>query len=80
MSTTISVLSSSSGMETRFAQDSTTPTLYYCGTAKLNTPESTNGWTLKRLEIFASGAVVTKTASGVPVTFNWTDRETYTYT
>ena len=78
MSTSISI-SSASGIETRFAQDSGTSKYYYCGTAKLSTPEGTNGWTIKRLEILATGVVNTTTANGPSATFNWTGREGYTY-
>lgn len=70
---------SSSGIETRFAQDSADLQFYYCGTAKLNTPEGTDGWVLKRLEIFATGQVIVTTANGPSPTFNWTAREGYTY-
>lgn len=79
MSTNISVLSSSSGMETRFAQDSGTSNRYYCGTAKLNTPEGTDGWTIKRLEISSTGAVIVLSPTGVPTSYNWTDRQSYIY-
>jgi hypothetical protein len=82
MSTSISILPSSSsggGIETRFAQDSGISNYYYCGTATLGTTENSNGWTIKRLEILATGVVNTTTANGPSPNFNWIDRETYTY-
>jgi len=52
MSTNINI--SSSGIETRFAKHTNTgtyPNSYLCGTAKLNTPEGTNAWTIKMVVV-----------------------------
>jgi hypothetical protein len=80
MSTNINILSS--GIETRFAKYTNTgtyPNSYLCGTAKLNTPEGTNAWTIKMVQVNANGnvTILNPPSNG---SVNWTARETYSYT
>jgi hypothetical protein len=80
MSTNINILSS--GIENRFAVDSVDSTIYYCGTAKLNTPEGTiDAWTIVKLEVAPGGAVTKTTAVSAQsgYDFNWVDREHLDY-
>jgi hypothetical protein len=79
MSTNINI--SSSGIETRFAKHTDTgtyPNSYLCGTAKLNTPEGTNAWTIKMVVVAVNGSVTIKNPPSNG-SVNWTGREGYVY-
>jgi len=72
---------SSSGIETRFAKHTDTgtyPNSYLCGTAKLNTPEGTNAWTIKMVVVAVNGSVTIKNPPSNG-SVNWTGREGYVY-
>jgi len=61
--------------ERRFAVNSTNNLIYYTGLASEGTAPSASGWSIRRVTINNSGAVVaTATASGI-----WNNRESLTY-
>ena len=47
----------------------------YCGVAAIGTSESSNGWTITRIEVFTDGTINSMIATSVA----WVDRYTTTY-
>jgi hypothetical protein len=79
MSTNINI--SSSGISSEFAQDSTFPNVYYCGTAKLNSSILDPVWTVRKLIVNINGNVAVQKPDTSPANSPviWNIRETYTY-